>query len=141
MPDPTPPFIPGYLGTITINSDNQSSILHVTRLNQSRSGLPKKTFGSAWGFALGGQRDFTFSANGSVTPTALGELQEAFDSQAAVDFALQVGEGSAATDAGLYNGFCVLTALNLEGNADGQWTISVDGMGTGEPAYTAPGSS
>jgi predicted secreted protein len=138
MPDTTPAFVPGYLGTITINSVNQSSVLHVTALNQSRAGLAKPTFGSSHKYAIGGQREFTFSAQGSITPAALTGLQTAFELDTSVEFSLQVGDAAGATDAGLYAGYCVITALNLEGSADGQWSVSLEGMGTGEPVYTAP---
>lgn len=140
MPDPTPPFVPGYIGTITLDTEGQAT-LHVTRLNQSRTSLPKRVIGASHKYSVGGQFEFTFGADGSVTPGALAVLQTAFRTQGAVEFSMQIGAAGQSLDAGVYAGWVVLTALNITGNADGQWEVSVEGDGTGEAGYTAPGES
>jgi hypothetical protein len=135
-----PTFVPGYLGTVTLNSEDLSAIGHVTRLNKTRRGLPKKVFGQRYQYAIGGQREFVFSANGSITAEQAAALDAAYETDAAVGFSLQIGEGAGATDAGLYTGSCVLTELTIESNADGQHTWAVSAIGTGTPVYTPAGS-
>ena len=134
MPDPT--FVPGYLGVVSIDANDVSAIAHVTKFNRSRSGLAKKTFGNRYQYAIGGQREFTFSATGSVTSEQIAAINTSYETDTPVAFSLQIGEAVGATDAGVYTGSCVLTSLSIDGDASGQWEFSIDAMGTGTPVYT-----
>lgn len=129
-------FVPGYLGTVTIDSDDIGAIAHVTSFNRSRTGLPKRTFGNRYAGGIGGQREFTFSASGSITAEQAAAIDAIFESDDAVPFSLQIGAAAGPTDAGVYTGTCIITALGIEGAADGQWEFSIDAQGTGTPVYT-----
>ena len=127
----------GYLGVVTLDSEDISAIAHVTRLNRTRTGLPKRTFGLRYAYAIGGQREFAFSATGSITAEQAAAIDGLWEADVPISFSLQIGEGAAATDAGAYAGLCVITSLNIDGSADGQWEFTIDAIGTGEPVYTA----
>jgi hypothetical protein len=134
MADPT--FVPGYLGVVTIDTNDISAIAHVTKLGRSRPGLSKKTFGNRYQYAIGGQREFSFSASGSITAEQMAAIDASYETDTPVTFALQIGEAAGATDAGLYAGTCVLTTLDLDAGADGQWEFSIDAVGSDAPTYT-----
>jgi predicted secreted protein len=133
MADPT--FIPGYLGTVTLNATDVSAIGSVVRLNKRRNVMTKPTFGNEWGFSLGGQKIGAFSASGHISAEQASALEDAFDA-GSVAFSLQVGTASEATDAGLHSGNCVISDYTIEANADGEFDWSVDAQTTGEVTYT-----
>jgi hypothetical protein len=133
-----PTFIPGYLGTVLLNADDISAIGSVVTLGQSRNLMTKPTFGSAFAHSLGGQKLATFSANGHVSAEQLGDLQNAFNSDAPIAFSLQVGDAAGATDAGIYSGDCVLSSFEITASADGEWDWSIEAQTSGDVVYTAP---
>jgi predicted secreted protein len=140
MPDPT--FIPGYLGTVTLNLEDISAIGSVVSLQKTRNVMTKPTFGNPWGFSLGGQKIAQFSANGHISAEQAAALEAAFASDLPIEFSLQVGEGSGVTDAGLHTGNCVLSSYTIEANADGEWDWSIEAQTSGTVVYTpaSPGS-
>lgn len=138
MPDPT--FIPGYLATVTLNADNISAIGSVVRLQKSRNVMTKPTFGSEYGFSLGGQKIGAFSASGHISAELAADLEAIFESNSPIAFSMQVGEASGATDAGVHTGFCVVSSYTIEANADGEWDWSIDAQTSGTITYTPAGS-
>lgn len=133
-----PTFVPGYLGTVTLNTDDISAVGSVVSLERSRNIMAKPTFGSPYQYSLGGQKLGTFSANGHVSVEHLGALEDAFVSDAPIPFSLQVGEAAGPTDAGLYEGDCVVSTYTIEGNADGEFDWSIEAQTSGPITYTAP---
>lgn len=127
-------FIPGYLGTVTINSQDISATGSVVRLALSRTVMTKPVFGSAWGKSLGGQSLGAFSASGHVDTEKVAALNTMF-STGAVTFSLQVGQADAATDGGLYSGTCVISNFTIEANADGEWDWSIEAQTDGTVTY------
>ena len=136
MPDPT--FVPGFLGTVMLNTEDISAIGSVVRLEKTRNLMSKPTFGSEYAFSLGGQKVGAFSAQGHVSVEQIGDLDAAFSSDAPVDFSLQIGDAAGPTDAGIYTGKCVLSSFTVEANADGEWDWSIDATTSGLVVYTAP---
>lgn len=132
----SPTFIPGYLGTVTLNAQDISAIGSVVSLAKNRNVMTKPTFGQAWGFSLGGQRIAAFSASGHVSAELAPALEAAFDADAPIGFSLQVGEGAGATDAGLHTGFCVISSFTISANADGEFDWSIDAQSSGSVTYT-----
>jgi hypothetical protein len=134
MPDPT--FVAGYQTTVTLNLDDLSAVGSVVRLQKNRTALNKPTFGAPFAFTLAGQRTGAFSAQGHVSVETAAALEDAYDSDTPIDFSIQIGEAGGETDAGLESGKCVITALTLEANADGEWDWSIDATTTGVITYT-----
>jgi hypothetical protein len=139
MPDPI--FIPGYLGTVVLNSEDLSIIGHVVSLDGSRDTLTKKVFGQTHAFTIGGQRIEAFSASGSISAEKIAALEAAYQTQAAVAFSMQIGEAAGATDGGVYTGNCIIGSRRIEGNAEGQWTWNITAQASGVPVYTPAAAS
>lgn len=132
----TQTFIPGYFGTITINSEDLSAVGSVYRLNLGRNVNVKKHFGGPHSDRVVGKRDVTLSANGNLTKEEAAALNAIYESEVAVAFTLQIGEAAGATDAGVYAGNLVISSLTLEANADGDVAWSLDGGAHGQVTYT-----
>jgi predicted secreted protein len=132
----SPTFIPGYKATVILNADNISAIGSVVSLSKTRNLLPKPTFGNEYQHSLGGQKLGTFSANGHVSAEQVADLDAAFSSDAPIPFSLQIGDAAGPTDAGLYEGDCVLSDFTLEANADGEWDWSIEATTSGAITYT-----
>ena len=135
-----PTLIPGYLGVVTINNENFTAIASVTSLNKSRNGMTKNLMGTEWTQTLGGKRSVAFSASGSISAELASALEDAYEEDGAVQFSLQVGQAGGPTDGGLHSGLCIITALNLNSGADGEFDFSIEATSTGEVTYTPAGS-
>ena len=133
-----PVFIPGYLGTVTVNSDDLSAVARVVSLETTRNIMTKPTFGSAYAFSLGGQKLGTFSAEGHIDTLKLQDIETAFNSDTPIAFSLQVGDAAAATDGGVYAGNCVLTSLTRSASADAEWDWAFSAQTSGAVTYTPP---
>jgi hypothetical protein len=133
-----PTFIPGYLGTVLLNADDISAIGSVVSLSKTRNLMTKPTFGSAYAHSLGGQKLGTFSAQGHVSAEQVSDLETAFNSDAPIDFSLQIGDAAGPTDGGLYTGECVLSSFEITANADGEWDWSIEAQTSGPITYAAP---
>lgn len=131
-------FIPGYLGTITINLEDLSAVGSVWRLDFSKDLHVKPVFGSRAKRVLGGQLTASIGFDGHATPAAVAALQDAYLSTTPIPVSVQIGEGSTPTDAGLYTGNVVLGTLSLTANADGEVDFTASGQFDGSPTYTAP---
>jgi predicted secreted protein len=136
MPDPT--FIPGYLGTVLLNTDDISAVGSVVSLSKTRNIMTKPTFGSPYAFSLGGQKLGSFSAQGHVSVEQIADIDNAFASDAPIAFSIQIGDAAGPTDAGLYAGNCVLSDYTITANADGEWDWSIEAQTSGAVTYTAP---
>ena len=134
-----PTFIPGYLGTVTLNADNISTIGSVVSLTRTRNVMSKPVFGSPYAYSLGGQKVGAFDASGHISTEQLADLEAAFASDAPIAFSLQVGDAAGATDAGLYSGNCVVGEFTIEASADGEWDWSITATTSGLVTY-APGT-
>src|SRR5690606_413355 len=133
-----PTFIPGYQATVTLNAEDITAIGNVLSLNLTKSVMNKPVFGSPAGRSLNGQRGGTFSASGHIAAEKLAALVAMFEAEAPIDFTIQVGEASGATDGGTFTGTCNISSFTIEANADGEWDWSIqaatDGVVTHTPA-------
>lgn len=133
-------FIPGYLATVTINSDDITAIGSVFRLNMSRNVINKPHFGNAFNDKISGKRNIAFSASGNISVEQAADLQAMFDSDAPIAFSLQVGAASGATDAGLYSGTCIVATYSIDVSGDGDFAWTIDAEASGTVTYTPAGS-
>jgi hypothetical protein len=134
-------FIPGHLAVVTINAEDLTLIGSVFRLNLGKTVTVKKHFGSTGTDRISGKRDVTFSASGNIAAEKMAALNTMYESLVPVAFSLQIGEAAGATDAGLYNGLCVIGTLSLEVDADGDWAWSLDAGSHGTVTYTPANES
>lgn len=135
------PFIPGYLGTITLNAEDVSAAGNVWRLDQTKDLMVKAVFGNRGKRVLGGQIAATIGFDGHGSPAAIAALQAAFVAEAPITASLQIGEADGLTDAGLYTGTVVLGTFGLNANADGEVDFSATGQFDGLAAFAAAGGS
>lgn len=133
-------FIPGFQATVTLNSDDISAIGNVVSLNLTRNVMVKNVFGAGSANSLGGQRSGTFSASGHVSAEMIGNLVAMFEEDSSIDFSIQIGEASGATDGGTYTGKCNISSFTVEANADGEWDWSIQATTDGAVTHT-PASS
>lgn len=134
-----PTFVPGYLGTVTL--DEQPLVAgNVVSLTRTKNSLRKNVFGQKSAYALPGQGIASFSAQGHVTSEELPLLEE-MRAKPYTTFALQVGEAGTVTDAGLYDGDIVWDSFEVSANADGEFDWSLQASISGEADYTPPASS
>jgi predicted secreted protein len=133
MPDPT--FIAGYLSVFTANGQDLTNISANLSVKQARAVLTKAVMGSADAYAIGGQKTGGISAKGSLSAEKAAALQAAFDA-GIIAYSVQIGTASAATDAGLHSGNCVVGDFTLEAAADGEWDWSMELTRSGANTYT-----
>lgn len=131
-------FIPGYLGTITINAEDVSAYGNVVSLNVNKNVIMKPVFGSAWQSAIQGQKSGSLSASGHVDATDAAAMFTALDTADSVTFAVQVGNAPDTTDGGIFSGNLIVSAYSISASAEGEWDWSVEGTFDGAVAYAAP---
>lgn len=135
MSDPT--FIPGVGSVITLDLNDVSLAANVTSVNDERDVMVKKVFGSSRAFKVPGIGSATLEVGGHVTVEHYPLIETAFGKKF-IDFSVQVGEGGAATDGGLYTGTAVIASKSITANADGEWDFSLTLEVTGALTYTPP---
>lgn len=133
-------WIPGYLGTVTLNTDDLSTTGRVVSLELSKGAQAKPVFGSLYQRAVSGSISGTFSAEGHVATTKpVADLFDALESSAPVPYSIQLGDAAGATDGGTIAGNCILTGLTVSGDAEGEWDWTVTAMTDGAVTDT-PGT-
>lgn len=133
MPDPT--FIPGYLGTITLNTDPIITA-SAFNLNEQKNIMSKPVIGVSHAYTLAGQTSATFDISGHISVEQYPELRATFASQVPVAFSVQIGDGAGATDAGLLTGLVAIGNLTTSTTADGEWDFTCSGQTSGVITYT-----
>jgi hypothetical protein len=131
-------FIPGWETTLTFNTEDITVIASVTSFNRARSSNAKPVFGSPARRELPGQKSGTIAAQGHVSKEKIAALNGLIDSDVSVAYEIQVGTAAGATDAGKYTGNMVVTEMNLEADAEGEWDFTMAATLDGDPVYTAP---
>ena len=133
-----PVFVPGYLGEITINAEDLTTVGNVINFERSKSSLPKPVFGSQWRRPASGQISGTITHDGHSAPEKLPALESAFALETSVAFTMQIGAPAGDTDSGNYAGNAVFTALSITGEAEGEFEFSATLETDGAVAYTPP---
>lgn len=134
-------FIPGQHTTVTINSDNFTTIGSVVSLSLGRNIIAKKHFGSDGTDRVAGKSDVTFSANGNISAELAADLYALHAALAPVAFSIQIGEAGQATDGGVFSGNALLTNLTMSVDADQDWAWSLEAAAHGTVTYTPASSS
>lgn len=132
------PFIPGYLTVINANAEDITTNIEVVDYNQGRTVTTKRLMGSPDTNKVAGKVDRSWSLRGNLTSEKAAALQAIFDVEDPFPFTLQIGEATLATDAGLYSGNALATNYNLSGNADGDYSLTLDLQADGAVTYTPP---
>jgi hypothetical protein len=132
-----PVFIPGYDTEVTIDAQGYTVTGNVTGISASKGTPRKPTFGRKVQAVLSGQATWSLSLSGHV---AVGEpvaaLLTSFQKSTLLAFTVQVGEDGGATDSGTFTGNLVLSGLNFDTDAEGEWAYSATAEIDGEPTWT-----
>jgi hypothetical protein len=131
-------FIPGWDTTLTFNAEDFTVVCSVTSFNRARASNAKPVFGSNHRRELPGQKSGTVTAQGHISKEKVAALNGLIDSDASVAYEIQLGTLSGATDSGKYTGQMVVTEVNFEADAEGEWDFTLSATLDGEPVYTAP---
>lgn len=129
-------FIPGWETTLTFNAEDFTVVCSVTAFNRARSSNAKPVFGAPARRELPGQKSGAVSANGHISVEKIVALNALIDSDVAVAYVVQVGTAAGATDAGAYSGNMVITEMNFEADAEGEWDFTLAATLDGDPVYT-----
>ena len=133
-----PTFLPGYLETVTIDTEGVSASGNVLSLNLNKPTQNKPVFGNKWGRSIPGQRTGTFSASGHIAAEKVAALFALFDGDDPVDFSLQLGAAGQAPDGGLVQGKCNINSFTIDASADGEWEWSIQAATDGAVEHTPP---
>jgi hypothetical protein len=131
-------FVPGYLGTITIGSDDLSAVGMVIDFTRTKASLPKAHFGTQYRRTASGQISGTIQFDGHVSAEDLQKLEASFALETPVAFVMQIGQASGATDAGQYTGSAIFTAFGVNGQADGEFEFAATLETDGPVTFTPP---
>ena len=131
-------FIPGWQTTITLDGDDWTVHANVLGFTRTKSSQPKPVFGTPFRHEIPGQASGTLDLEGHVAVEHIQDLEDAFNSETAVPYTIQVGQSGGATNAGVYTGQLVLTELTIDTDAEGEWEWSASGTLDGKPVYTPP---
>jgi predicted secreted protein len=131
-------YIPGYLGSITLGTDDISASGNVIGMNMTKNGLDKPHFGSAFMDRVSGMRDGTLTASGHGSAGATNELSKLFtlfETDDPIDFEVQIGEASG-LDGGKLDGKGIITDYTITGDAEDEWEWSISLAFSGTYTYT-----
>jgi len=131
-------FIPGYLASATIGANDLSGITASGTLTLTKNVLTKSVAGAKSPNIIAGQRTGTLNLTGHLGVDELALLNGAWESDAVLTFEFQVGEATAATDAGKYSGNALVETFTPSFSADGEWDFSLDLITDGDVVYTPP---
>ena len=131
-------YIPGYLGTIELGTDDISASGMAVSFTATANSLDKPHFGSAYMKRVSGMLDASITANGHVSGGAdneLGILFGLFEGTAAFDFTIVIGSPGG-PDGGSISGQCIVTDYSITGDATDEWEWSATLQTVGAYAYT-----
>ncbi len=129
--------VQGFLVTLTLDTVEITALCNDVALSRSRDVMSKPTMdGSGEPGQLPGQLTGTLSMTGQVDTAGQAGLETTWAKDAAVAFAMVVGDG-ATIDAGTYAGQVALTTFDIEAAASDAWNFSLDGT-TRSVTYTPP---
>lgn len=135
----TPEWIPGYLGTIEIGTDDLSASGMVVGLAMTKNALDKPTFGDGYMARVSGMRDGTLTAQGHASGGPDNELQKLFalfESVEPVAFSVQMGDPTNGPDGGIVSGNGIISDYSITGDATDEWEWSISMAFSGAYTYT-----
>ena len=129
-------FIPGYLAAVTINLEDLTVVGQVIGYSDDATALPKPVFGTRYRNTVRGQGVVSIDVSGHLSAEVTAALFTMNALPEAVDYEIQIGEASGATDSGVLTGKAVITNLTLGDDATANWSWSLTLETDGDPVYT-----
>ena len=135
----TTTWIPGYLGEITIDSDDFSVVGQTLSFNGTKTNPTKATFGSRTMQRVSGMKDATIDCAGHIAAELpVGELFALLDSAESFAFSIQIGELGEDTDGGIIAGNALASDFTIDADAEGEWDWSATLETDGDYDFTPP---
>ena len=133
----TTTWIPGYLGEITLDTDDFSVVGQTMSFNATKTNPTKATFGSRTMKRVSGMKDATIDCAGHIAAELpIAELFALLDSEESFAFSIQVGELGGDTDGGIISGLAIASDFTIDADAEGEWDWSATLETDGDYAHT-----
>lgn len=133
----TTTFIPGYLATIEIDSEDLTIFANVIGLSSTKNAPRKPVFGQNASNVISGQQSWSGECSGHLAVEGpIATLLATYAKSELVEYTIQIGEAGGATDAGTFTGNLTLSSLDISDDAEGEWDWSAGFEIDGEPLYT-----
>lgn len=133
----TQTWVPGYFGTLTLDSKDLTVVTNVYSVQWSGTELAKAMMGSQFRNTSKGQITCRGSSSGSVSTEKIADIVALIEDAEPLAAALQLGESAGTTDAGDLAGSVVVIAGSLDNQADGELEYSLEWVFNGAVTYTA----
>ena len=128
-------FVPGFLATLTLDSNDITLFVTDVAIDETRTALDKAVMdGSGNPAKLPGMRGGTFALNGHIDQANLNALETSWAKDTVLAFVLEVSEGLG-TDAS-YAGNIAPTDFARNTTFDGNWAFSIGGDLDGDLTFT-----
>ena len=131
-------FIPFYRGTPTNLNSDLLTTARVTSIDLAKTALNKAASGAEYSNAIPGVITGTFSVEGHIATTApLADLITVFESTTVVPFVIQLVNVAGPTHGVIITGNRTPTALNVSGDAEGEWDWTLSAATSGDVNHAA----
>ena len=134
----TTTWIPGYMSSIEIGTDDLTVVANVLGLDLAPAVLPKAVFGQKYRNSTGGQISGSLSVAGHMTVEVLPLFLPMVESDESLDFVMYAGEEGGTIDGGSFTGKIRISSLSIPSSADGEWDWSLDAEFDGPVTFTPP---
>ena len=131
-------YIQGYLATITVNGVEYAPDTSTAGLTRSSNTIDVTPIGVTAKQYLVGLQDGTITADTHMNTTTMAGINTAYESTTPVTFIFRPGSIAAGKDAGQYSGSAIISNMDANGDATGEWDVALDLQITGTVTYTAP---
>ena len=135
----TTTWIPGYLGTITLDADDFSVVGQTLSFNGTKTNPTKATFGSTTMQRVSGMKDATIDTAGHISAELpVAELFALLDGDVSFPFTIQLGDAAGITDGGIISGNAFASDFTIDADAEGEWDWSATLETDGDYTFTPP---
>ena len=135
----TTTFIPGYLASIEIDTEDYTLFANVLGLSSTKNAPRKPTFGAVASKVISGQQSWSGEMSGHLAAEGpLAELLATYAKSELVAYTIQIGEDGGPTDGGTLTGELTLSSLDISDDAEGEWDFSAGFEIDGVPLHTPP---
>lgn len=131
-------FIPGYMASISIDSEDLTVVGNVLSIDLTKGGLPKSVFGQQWRNTASGQISGSISVSGHLSVEIAPLLMPLIEAETPIPIVVYMGDEGGAIDGGSNAGNIVVTGLSESADSEGEWEWTIEGELDGALVYTPP---
>lgn len=131
-------YIQGYLAVVSVGGVDYAPDTSTASLTRTANAIDVTPIGVTSKAYLNGLTDGTITADTHMNTATYAGINTAFESTATVAFIFRPGSVAAGKDAGQYTGFGIITNMDSNGDAAGEWDVALDIQISGDTVYTPP---